>query len=153
MLEIRSLMTVHKLVVVVVLSSNQLHSTRVIRPLRNITRLSSDSLQQEWRHLIQGKVVPALNYVPYHEDILCLLRHHATKTYGVGRSRALRILNLGTRWTWVVNFTPHLFYPHRNSPWYPCQRELDGPQSQSEHGGKELKSLPQLGTEPQSSSP
>jgi len=28
------------------------------------------------------KVVPVLSEVPHHEDIFCLTRHHAMKTYG-----------------------------------------------------------------------
>jgi len=36
-----------------------------------------------------------------------------------------RILDLGTRWRRVVNFTPRPHYPQGKRPWYP----LDNPQN------------------------
>jgi hypothetical protein len=41
-----------------------------------------------------------------------------------------------------------LLYPKGNSPWYPLDRRLGGPQSQSGRGGEEKNSqpLPVLGT-------
>ena len=47
-----------------------------------------------WTFLVQGKVVPV----------------HATKAYGGSRGKTPPILSLGTRWRWMVNFTPPLFY-------------------------------------------
>jgi hypothetical protein len=41
------------------------------------------------------------------------------------------ILDLGTRWRWVVNFTTRPLYPRWNSPRYPLDRRLGGPQSRS----------------------
>jgi hypothetical protein len=41
------------------------------------------------------------------------------------------ILDLGTRWRWVVSFTSLLLYPGGNSPLYPLCRRLGGPQSRS----------------------
>jgi hypothetical protein len=41
------------------------------------------------------------------------------------------ILNIGTR-RWVVSFTPRSLYPRGNSPRYPLNRKLGGPQSRSE---------------------
>jgi hypothetical protein len=35
---------------------------------------------------------------------------------------APHILNLGTRWRWVVSFTPRLLYPQRKSPWCPLDK-------------------------------
>jgi hypothetical protein len=40
-----------------------------------------------------------------------------------------RILDLGTRWRWVVSFTPRLLYPQGKSPWYPLGRRLGGAQN------------------------
>jgi hypothetical protein len=37
--------------------------------------------------------------------------------------------DLGTRRRWVVSFTPRPLYSQRNSPWYPLNRRLGGPQS------------------------
>jgi hypothetical protein len=47
------------------------------------------------------------------------------------------ILDLGTRWSWVVSFTPRPLYPRTNRPWYPLERRLGGPQSQSGCYGEE----------------
>jgi hypothetical protein len=41
------------------------------------------------------------------------------------------ILDLGTRWRWVVSFTPRPLYPQGKSPCYPLDRRLGGPQSRS----------------------
>jgi len=61
-----------------------------------------------------------------HEDVLCLIKHHIIKTFVLGsRGMTPRILNLRTRWRWVV-------------------RRTGGPLSRSGHGGKERKSLPYL---------
>jgi hypothetical protein len=38
--------------------------------------------------------------------IFCLIKHHAMKTYWGSGAIVPHILNLGTRWRWVVNFTP-----------------------------------------------
>jgi hypothetical protein len=62
------------------------------------------------------------------------------KTWGRGGT-AQHILNLGTRWRWVVSFTPRAFHPRRKNPRYPLNRRLGGPQSRSESGGEEKKSL------------
>jgi hypothetical protein len=51
------------------------------------------------------------------------------------------ILYAGTRWNWVVSFTPRPLYPKGKSPWYPLDRRLDGPQSHSGHSGGEEKNF------------
>jgi len=38
-----------------------------------------------------------------------------------------RILELGTRWKWVVRFTLRPLYPQGKSPWFPLCRRLGGP--------------------------
>jgi len=48
----------------------------------------------------------------------------------------------------VVTFTPQLFYTQGKNPWYPLDRRLGGPQSQSGHGGVEKNSQPLSGLEP-----
>jgi hypothetical protein len=40
---------------------------------------------------------------------------HAMKAYSGSRGIAPLILNLSTRWRWVVNFTPQLLYPQKIS--------------------------------------
>jgi hypothetical protein len=61
---------------------------------------------------------------------------------------AQRILDLGTRWRWVVSFTPRPLYLQRKSPWYPLDRRLSGPQSQCGYGGEEKNSRPFPGLHP-----
>jgi hypothetical protein len=61
---------------------------------------------------------------------------------------ASRILDFGTRWRWVVSFTPRPLYPQGRSPWYSLARRLGGPQSLSGRGGEEKNSQPLPGLEP-----
>jgi hypothetical protein len=39
------------------------------------------------------------------------------------------MLDLGTSWKWVVSLTPRSLYPRENSPQYPLDRRLGGPQN------------------------
>jgi hypothetical protein len=57
------------------------------------------------------------------------------KAYWGSGCIAPRIVDLGTRWRWVVSFTPRPLYPQGRSPWYPLDRRLGGPQSRSGRGG------------------
>jgi len=84
---------------------------------------------------------------------LCLAKHHAM-TYGGVVLRALRILNLGTRWRRVVSTTPRPLYPRGSCPRSHLYGRLGGPQSRSGRGGEEKKipSLPLPGIEPLPSS-
>jgi hypothetical protein len=41
------------------------------------------------------------------------------------------ILGLGTRWRWVISFTPQPLYSRGKNPRYPYDRRLGGPQSRS----------------------
>jgi hypothetical protein len=56
-------------------------------------------------------------------------------------------LDFGTRWRWVVSFTPRPLYPQGKSPWYPLDRRLGGPQSRSGCGDEEKNSQPPPGIE------
>jgi hypothetical protein len=56
---------------------------------------------------------------------------------------------LGTRWRWVVSFTPQPLYPQGKIPWYQLDGRLGGPQSRSGRGGEQKSSLPPPGIEPQ----
>jgi len=51
-----------------------------------------------------------------------------------------------------MEFSGHLYSPTAlppgKEPWYPLDRRLGGPQSQSGHGGKEKNSQPPLGIKP-----
>jgi hypothetical protein len=51
------------------------------------------------------------------------------KAYWGSGGIAPRILDLGTRWRWVVSFTRRPLYPHGNSPRYPLDRRLGGSES------------------------
>jgi len=58
------------------------------------------------------------------------------------------ILDLDTRRRWVVSFMPQLLYPWGKSPYYPLDRRLGGPQSQSGCDGEEKNSQFPPGIEP-----
>jgi hypothetical protein len=73
------------------------------------------------------------------------------KTYWGSGDIAPRILDLGTRWRWVVSFTPRPLYPQETSPWYPLDRRLGEPQSLSGRGDEEKNSQSLPGFEPRSS--
>jgi hypothetical protein len=62
------------------------------------------------------------------------------KTYWGSGGIGPRILDLGTRKRWVVSFTLRPLYPRGKSPWYPFDRRLGGPQSQSGLGFEEKNS-------------
>jgi hypothetical protein len=70
------------------------------------------------------------------------------KVYWGSGGIAPRILDLGTRWTWVVSLTPRPLYPQGKSPWYPLDGRRGGPQSRSGLGGVEKNSQPLSGLEP-----
>jgi hypothetical protein len=53
------------------------------------------------------------------------------------RRHSSTILDLSNRWRWVVNFMPWPLYSHGNSPRYPLDRRLGGPQNQSKCYGEE----------------
>jgi hypothetical protein len=53
---------------------------------------------------------------------------------------APRILDLGTRWRWVISFKSRLLYPQEKSPLYPLDKRLGGPQSRSGRGGEQKNS-------------
>jgi hypothetical protein len=57
------------------------------------------------------------------------------KAYWGSGGIAPLIIDLGTRWRWVVSFTPRPLYPQGENPWYPLDRRLGGPQSRSGHSG------------------
>jgi hypothetical protein len=78
---------------------------------------------------------------------LRLTKHHAMKTWGSG-GKAPHILDLDTRWRWVVSFTPRSLYPQEKSPRYPFDRRLGGTQSRYGRGGEEKHSQPPPGIEP-----
>jgi hypothetical protein len=67
--------------------------------------------------------------------------------WGIG-SRVTRILDLGTRWRWVVSFMPQPLYPQGKNLWYTSYKRLGGPQSRSGRGGEEKNSQPLPGLEP-----
>jgi hypothetical protein len=56
---------------------------------------------------------------------------HATEA--LERGELLLILDLGTRWDWVVSITPRPRFSPGKGPRYPLYRRLGGPQSRSGH--------------------
>jgi hypothetical protein len=85
---------------------------------------------------VKIKLSLCFNWAPRYEDVL-----------GTGGTDP-RILDLSTRWSWVVSFAHRPLYPKENSPWYPLDRRLGGPQSRSGRGGKGKNSQPLPGLEP-----
>jgi hypothetical protein len=63
------------------------------------------------------------------------------------------ILDLDTRWRWVVSFTPRLLYPRGKSPRYPLDRRLGGPQNRSGNYRQKKNFVTLQEIEPRSSSP
>jgi hypothetical protein len=73
------------------------------------------------------------------KSISLLFKYHNIKMYWGSGSIAPCNLNLGTRWRWVVSFTPRPLYPWGKSPWYPFNCRLGGLQSRSGRGGENKK--------------
>jgi len=71
---------------------------------------------------------------------VCFIKYHAIKMYLGSGGIAPRILNLDTRWNWVVTFTPRPFYLRGKRPRYPVDRRLSELQSRSGRDGEEKKS-------------
>jgi hypothetical protein len=74
---------------------------------------------------------------------LCLITHHAMKTYWGNGDIAPCILNLGTRLLWWSTSRPDRFNPgeRKKRPFYPLDRRLGGSYSRSGRGGEQKKSL------------
>jgi len=99
----------------------------------------ADGLQR-WRVKLKvnDKVVP----------VVFLTKHHAIKTYR-GVDIYLHLFSdLGTRWKWVVSFTPRPLYRQGKSLCYPFDGRLGVPQNLSGCGGEEKISLPLPGFDP-----
>jgi len=73
-------------------------------------------------HRIEEKVSLCFNWAPCHEGIL-----------GGMEVQLHSFFDLGITWRWVVSFTPWPLNPQGKGPWYPLDRKLGGPQSQSGH--------------------
>jgi len=63
-----------------------------------------------------------------------LTEHHDMKAYWENGGIALRILDLGTRWRWLVSFKLRPLYPQGKNPWSTLDRRLGGPQRRSGRG-------------------
>jgi hypothetical protein len=61
------------------------------------------------------------------------------------------ILDFGTRWRWVVSFTPRPPYHQGKSPSYPLNKGLGGHQNRSGRGGEEENSQPPRESNPRTS--
>jgi hypothetical protein len=88
----------------------------------------------------QGVIILSLGNIKLS---LCLTKYHVMKTYPVPS-----ILNLGTRWRWVVSFTTPAALPPGKETLVPLDRRLGGPQSQCGRGGEEKNSQPLPELEP-----
>jgi hypothetical protein len=59
---------------------------------------------------------------------MCLSKRYAIKTYWGMEVQHHAFFDLGTRWRWVVSFTPRPLYSWGKSPLYPLDRRLGGAQ-------------------------
>jgi hypothetical protein len=84
---------------------------------------------------------PELYRLSYHgakiKVSLCLTKLHAVTTYW--GSGSIAPLNAGTRWRWLVNFTPRPLCPQCKRTRYQLNRRLGVPQSHSGRGGEEMR--------------
>jgi hypothetical protein len=69
------------------------------------------------------------------------------KEYWGSGGVAPRILDFGISWMWMVSFTSRPLYPQGESPWFPLDGRLGGPQSRSGRS-EEKNSQPLPGLEP-----
>jgi hypothetical protein len=84
--------------------------------------------------MVKIKLSLCFNWTPRHKDILVEWRYSATHSL----TSALD----GGEW---LTSRPGRFTPQENSPWYPLDRRLGGPQSRSGGGGEEKNSQPPPG--------
>jgi hypothetical protein len=82
----------------------------------------------------------------FFEFPVCWTKHHVMGAYWESEGIAPRILDLGTRWRWMVSFTHRPLNPQGKIPWYPLDRRLGGTQSWSGRGVEEKNSQPLAGT-------
>jgi hypothetical protein len=88
----------------------------------------------------KSKVVPLLNQVQNHEDILYLTKNHTMKMYGEVDVQLHIFLTLALDGgECSVSDLSH-FTPVERDPQYPLDTRLGGPQSQSGHDGEEINS-------------
>jgi len=57
------------------------------------------------------------------------------KVYRRSRGTASLMLNLGTRWSWMISLWPQSLYPGRKRAQHPLNRRLGGPQSRPQQFG------------------
>jgi hypothetical protein len=76
-------------------------------------------------------------WAPRHEGVLREWKYSSHAFFGIG-----------TRWRWLVSFTPRKLYSQGKSPWYPLDRRLGGLQRQSGRDGEEKNSRHLPGLEP-----
>jgi hypothetical protein len=77
-----------------------------------------------------------------------LSKHLTMKAYRGSGGIAPGILDLVTRWRWVISFTSRLLYPQGKSPWYPLDRRLGAPYRRSGRSGEEKHFQPPPAIEP-----
>jgi hypothetical protein len=116
-----------------------------LKKLRNkiyIPKNHNTHVQNSLRHQTMDKVQKYNSFNRPCSYICLLTEYRALKTWWGSGGIAPYILDLGTTWRWVVNFTPRPLYPQGNSPFYPLDRRLGGPQSRSEHDGEKKNCQP-----------
>jgi hypothetical protein len=103
---------------------------------RTLTELHNDFIET-----YKDKVLPVLDY----------LKTMSWRLMGKWRC-SYTILDLGTRWRWMVSFTPLSLYLREKRPQYPIYMRLGGPQSRPRSCGGETNLLPLPRVGPRTSS-
>jgi hypothetical protein len=67
--------------------------------------------------------------IPHYEIVSCAYISPLLESVWVSGGIAPRILNLCTRWRWVVSFMTQPLYPRGKNPRYPLDRRLGGPEN------------------------
>jgi hypothetical protein len=78
---------------------------------------------------------------------LCLTRHQARKVYWENGSTTPCILDLDTKWRWVLSFTPRPLYPQGKNALYSFNKESGWAPEPSGGSGEEKNSQPLPGLE------
>jgi hypothetical protein len=105
----------------------------------NLVRTLCHRRSRQSRNFCKGKFIPVFFFST---------EHHAMKAYWGSGDIAAHILDLSTRWRWVVSSTPRPLYTQGKNPWYPLDRRPGGHQSRSGYVGEEKISQPLSGLEP-----
>jgi hypothetical protein len=82
----------------------------------NLLHLASKYTETATSEEVSHIMLILIIYMKVKVKSLCLTKHRTMKTYWGSGCKAPRILDLGTRWRWVVSCTPRPLYLQGKSP-------------------------------------